>query len=98
MERSTNARNDALRLGYAERDDAQAIAALSRDAVEHGLPWTYRAERIERYVRAPDAVVLAAREKQALAGFAIMQFGDVRSHLVLLAVRPEFRRRGAAPA
>jgi ribosomal-protein-alanine N-acetyltransferase len=39
-------------------------------------------------------MVIAAAEGPRIDGFAIMQFGDVRAHLVLLAVRPEQRRRG----
>jgi [ribosomal protein S18]-alanine N-acetyltransferase len=85
---------DAPELGYARLADADAISLLSRDSVEHGLPWTYRADRIARYVRDPDAVVLIARMDRQLAGFAIMQFGDERAHLVLMAVAPAFRRRG----
>jgi len=96
--RSADTHGGALRLGFADRTDAAAIAAMSRDLIEHGLAWTYRAERIERYLRHPDAVVLAARERDALAGFAIMHFGDERAHLALLAVLPASRRRGIALA
>ena len=88
--------SDELELGYARLADADAISLLSRDSIEHGLPWTYRADRIARYVRDPDAVVLAARLHRQLAGFAIMLFGDERAHLVLMAVAPAFRRRGVA--
>ena len=83
-----------LRVGYAHLADADAIALLSRDAIEHGLGWEYRAERIARYVRDPETVVLTAHERTALAGFAIMQFGEERTHLVLMAVAPGHRRRG----
>ena len=83
-----------LRVGYAHLADADAIALLSRDAIEHGLGWEYRAERIARYVRDPETIVLVARDRGALAGFAIMQFGDERTHLVLMAVAPAHRRRG----
>ena len=85
---------DALELGYARLADADAISQLSRDSVEHGLGWTYRPDRIARYLRDPDTVVLGARMDRQLVGFAIMQFGDERAHLVLLAVAPAFRRRG----
>jgi [ribosomal protein S18]-alanine N-acetyltransferase len=36
----------------------------------------------------------ASSERGAVAGFAIMEFGDERAHLVLLAVRPSHRRLG----
>jgi ribosomal-protein-alanine N-acetyltransferase len=96
--RSADTHGGALHLGFADRADADAIAAMSRDLIEHGLAWTYRADRIERYLRHPEAVVLAAREREALAGFAIMHFGDERAHLALLAVLPASRRRGIALA
>jgi ribosomal-protein-alanine N-acetyltransferase len=35
-----------------------------------------------------------ACERGRLAGFALMEFGEERAHLVLLAVRPEHRRMG----
>ena len=85
---------DAVVLGYARMADADAISLLSRDSIEHGLGWTYRPERIARYLRDPDAVVLGARTHRQLVGFAIMHFGDERAHLVLLAVAPALRRRG----
>ena len=42
--------------------------------------------------------VLTARDGERLAGFAIMQFGDERAHLSLLAVRPDHQRRGLGKA
>ena len=85
-----------LDLAYARIADTDAIAHLTRDTVEHGLGWTYRADRIARYVRDPDVVVLVARRERRFAGVAIMQFGDERAHLVLMAVMPAERRRGIA--
>ena len=85
---------DELELGYARFADADAISLLSRDSIEHGLGWSYRADRVARYVGDPDAVVLAARMHRQLVGFAIMHFGDERAHLVLMAVVPALRRRG----
>jgi [ribosomal protein S18]-alanine N-acetyltransferase len=41
-------------------------------------------------------VVLAARAGCAVAGFAIMRYGDDSAHLNLLAVSPSHRRRGIA--
>jgi ribosomal-protein-alanine N-acetyltransferase len=85
---------DALDLGYARLADADAISLLSRDSIENGLGWAYRVERVARYVRDPDTVVLVARAQRQLVGFAIMQFSEERAHLVLMAVVPAFRRRG----
>ena len=85
---------DDVVIGYARMADADAISLLSRDAIEHGLGWTYRPDRIARYLRDTDVVVLGARTQRQLAGFAIMHFGDERAHLVLLAVAAAVRRRG----
>jgi ribosomal-protein-alanine N-acetyltransferase len=80
----------------AARGDAQAIAILSRDLIECGLGWEYRAERIRALIAASDTVALAARDGDRVMGFAIMTFGDEHSHLVLMAVRPAGQRRGIA--
>jgi ribosomal-protein-alanine N-acetyltransferase len=93
-----------IELGFARVADAHALAAMSRDLIEAGLGWDYRADRIASYIRDTDAVVLVARDlargaAQAaprVAGFAVMHFGDARAHLVLLAVLPAYRRRGVA--
>ena len=78
------------------RGDAQAIATLSRDLIECGLGWEYRAERIRELIAAPDTVTLVARDGDRMMGFAIMSFGDEYAHLVLMAVRPAGQRRGIA--
>jgi ribosomal-protein-alanine N-acetyltransferase len=83
-------------LGFANRSDAAAIAQMSRELVEAGLGWSYRRERIAQLIADPDTVTLVARERERLAGFAIMTFGDERAHLVLLAVRKTSQRRGIA--
>ena len=86
----------------AEAGDARAIAEMSRDFIESGLGWRYDPASIERAIRRRETVVLVASERQtyvarerpSLPGFAIMDFGDERAHLVLLAVQPALRRRG----
>lgn len=72
------------------------MAQISRDLVETGLGWRYDAPKIARLIACADTVVLAACDAQGLAGFAVMQFGDERAHLVLLAVQPRSRRQGVA--
>lgn len=92
----------AVSLRLAEPGDARPIAEMSRDFIESGLGWRYDPAHIERAMRRRDTVVLAAAERQTyvardrpgLSGFAIMDFGDERAHLVLLAVQPALRRRG----
>jgi ribosomal protein S18 acetylase RimI-like enzyme len=85
---------EAITLRLAEPRDAAAIAVMTRDLIEAGLGWKYDAARIGRAIRHRDTVVLAACERGALRGFAVMEFGDERAHLVLLAVSPAHRRRG----
>ena len=93
----------AITIRPAEPRDAQAIATMSRDFIESGLGWKYDAARVLRAMRDRDTLAVVACEgaKSAakgvpgvVAGFAIMEFGDERAHLVLLAVRPSHRRLG----
>ena len=92
----------AITLRLAEMSDARGIAEMSRDFIESGLGWRYDPASIERALRRRETMVLAAserptyvaRERPGLSGFAIMDFGDERAHLVLLAVQPTQRRRG----
>jgi ribosomal-protein-alanine acetyltransferase len=75
-------------------DDAAAIAAMSRHLVEYGLAWSWNEERVERCLRNRDCVVLAARDRRRVIGFAIMEFYAVHAHLNLLAVQPGHQRQG----
>ena len=90
----------AITVRLAEPRDAQAIALMSRDFIEAGLGWKYDAARVLRAIRDRDTLAVVACEgtkaakSAAVAGFAIMEFGDERAHLVLLAVRPSHRRQG----
>jgi ribosomal-protein-alanine N-acetyltransferase len=92
----------AISVRLAEPRDAQAIALMSRDFIESGLGWKYDAPRVLRAIRdretlavvACDARSSASGKAGAINGFAIMEVGDERAHLVLLAVRPSQRRSG----
>lgn len=85
-----------IELGFALSSDAVELAHLARDLIEAGLGWAYRPERVRALIRAPDVVALIARDGPNVVGFAIMEFGDHRAHLVLLAVRPSHQRAGIA--
>ncbi len=85
---------DALTIRLADPRDAQTLALMSRDLIEPGLGWRYDAQKILRKIRHRDTVTLVASERGRTAGFAIMEFGEERAHLVLLAVRPSHRRVG----
>ncbi len=84
----------AIAVRLAGRHDAQAIALMSRDLVESGLGWKYDAARVLRSIRHPETLMPVACDRGRVAGFAIMEFGEERAHLVLLAVRPAHRRMG----
>jgi ribosomal-protein-alanine N-acetyltransferase len=81
------------RFELASPHDAAAIASLSRRLIEAGLPPAWPAERVLCHIKRTDSVVLTARFQAMLAGFAIMQFGDDRAHLNLLAVDSAHQRR-----
>jgi len=85
-----------LTLKLAAAADAGLIAMMSRELIETGLPWSWTPERVARNLAQADTLVLTARDGAPLAGFAIMQFGDERAHLSLLAVRPDCQRHGLA--
>lgn len=70
------------------------MAQMSRDLIETGLGWTYDAAKISRLISHAETLTLVACDGLGLAGFAVMQFGDERGHLVLLAVRPRSQRQG----
>jgi ribosomal-protein-alanine N-acetyltransferase len=91
----------AITIRLAEPRDAQAIALMSRDFIEAGLGWKYDAPRVLRAIRDRDTLAVVACEgnksaaaRGAITGFAILEFGEERAHLVLLAVRPSHRRLG----
>ena len=78
--------------------DAADIAALSRDNIETGLPWTWRPQRIADAIRDPDTNVVVAGAPGAVQGFGIMIYREEDAHLVLFAVHPARRRQGIASA
>ena len=85
-----------LTIRLAKRDDATMIAAMSRDLVEAGLGWHYRPTVVAKLIGDPETVTVVACNARLIVGFAILSLTDERAHLVLLAVRPEARRRGIA--
>ena len=71
-----------------------AIAAMSRELIERGLPWTWTECQIARCIFDPDSVVLVARDGRLLIGFAAAEFWDDHARINLLAVRPAYQRQG----
>ncbi len=58
------------------------------------MPWSWNEQRVGYCMRNRDCVVLAARDRRRLVGFAIMEFYDEHAHLSLLAVQPGYQRLG----
>jgi len=87
---------DAVTLRLADAGDAGTIAQMSRDLIESGLGWRYRADRVRRMIMRRDTSAVVACDRQGVAGFAVMQFDDEHAHVMLLAVRPSRQRQGVA--
>ena len=85
--------NDRLRIRLAISGDADAIASLSRTEIEYELPWRWTPSRVYRAIAAPATNVVVASEGGPLIAFGIMVYRDNVAHLLLLAVRPDARRR-----
>ncbi len=78
--------------------DALAMAQMSRQWIEAGLAWRYTPARMGALIGDRETVALGAYDAGVMAGFGVMQFGDVDAHLSLLCVQPAHRRRGIARA
>ena len=85
-----------ITLQLADPGDAAVLAGMSRDLVEAGLGWRYRTQSLRQLIAHAETVTLVARHGESVAGFGIMKYGDEHAHLMLLAVRPDVRRRGIA--
>ena len=86
----------AVRL--ATLSDAADIAAMSRDYIEQGLPWTWTEERVAKAIRDPETNVVVAGEASGITGFGIMFYASEDAHLLLFAVRSAHQRRGVGSA
>lgn len=83
----------AVTLRPAWPQDAQALAAMSRDLIEAGLTWRYTPARIAALMAESETMVLVAVD-HSVQGCAVMQFGDEHAHLTLLCVQAGLQRRG----
>ena len=85
-------------IALARPSDALALAEMSRDLVEVGLGWSWKPSRILAMIEQSESVVLMARTRLEIAGFAIMEFHEEHAHLNLLAVKPHQQRKGVGKA
>lgn len=88
--------NHAIRL--ATFDDAPHIGTMSRELIERGLSWRWRASSIRHCIRDPATNVAVAPSMDGIAGFAVMQYKDDEAHLILLGVEAARRRQGIGSA
>ena len=82
-----------IEIRLARNSEAQALAEMSRELIEQGLSWRWRSPQMLSRIQHPDSVVLVARTRVELVGFAVMEFHDIHAHLNLLAVASSGRRR-----
>ena len=87
-----------LAIRFAAPDDAGAIAALSRDEIEHGLPWTWREPRVRHAIADRDTNVIVVGPPGAVAAFGVMYYADDDAHLLLFAVHRSRQRQGVGSA
>lgn len=87
-----------LAIRLATLADASAIAALSRDEIEHGLPWTWREGRVRDAIADPDTNFIVAGAPGEVRAFGLMYHADDDAHLLLFAVRRSQQRQGVGSA
>ena len=85
---------DACEIRLARAADAERIAVMSRDFIEHGLGWGWDAARVARRIRHRATNVVVAESGADLVGFGLMEYRDDEAHLLLFGVEPIYRRRG----
>jgi [ribosomal protein S18]-alanine N-acetyltransferase len=78
--------------------DTVDISSLSRDAIEHGLAWSWTPRRVAQCIADRSTNVAVVRQQGTLLGFAIMSYGDENAHMQLFAVHPAYRNRGLGTA
>ena len=85
-----------IRLAVAA--DAERIAAMSRDMIEHGLGWRWTSRRVLDNLDDRDTNIVVAYDNRCLIGFGIMKYSYEEAHLMLLAVSDLYRRKGIGSA
>lgn len=85
---------DAAEIRLARPDDATRLAMMSRDYIEGGLGWGWTPARVAHSIRDRATNVVVAESGTDLIGFGIMKYLDDDAHLLLFAVRPEYRGQG----
>jgi [ribosomal protein S18]-alanine N-acetyltransferase len=84
----------AVAVSLAVATDAVEIAAMSRELIEQGLPWTWRPERVASAIKSASTNVAVVRDGKKLVAFGIMEYLEDDAYLVLFAVRRLKQRQG----
>ncbi len=85
---------EGMRLELATLKDAKAIGIMSRDLIEHGLGWAWTPFRVAKHILHTNSLVIIARAEKNICGFAILQLTEKVANLSLLAIDPNFQRKG----
>lgn len=83
-----------ITIELAHLSHANAMAQMSKELIEHGLRWRWRAAKIQAMMLSPDVTVICVLRDARLVAFAMMEFFEDSAHLNLLAVKPFVRRTG----
>lgn len=74
--------------------DSDAIAHMSRSAIEQGLGWHWRPDRVRSAIRDRATNVAVSEDAGVVIGFGIMLYHQDSAHLSLLAVAERCRGHG----
>ena len=83
---------------FADLADAPSIAAMSREHIEQGLPWSWQPPRVARAIGDPDTNVVVVGPPGAIVAFGIMSYRGDDAHLLLFAVHRASQRQGIGSA
>jgi ribosomal protein S18 acetylase RimI-like enzyme len=83
-------------LSLARLGDAPAIATMSREFIESGLPWSWTPKRVAALIRQRECLAVIATVDRTMVGFVMAQFGADSVHVALLGVAEGYRRQGIA--
>ena len=87
-------RVDTVSIEHALPPDAHLISVLSRDLIESGLNWSWKAARVAQRIRSSSSLVVVARDHEKVVGFVILRLLNDCVRLDLLAVINEYQRQG----
>ncbi len=85
-----------LSIKLASDEDLSAIAYMSRDLIEVGLPWQWTPEFVAKVLRDRDILTIVCCDRGIVVAFASMYFSDDVARLVRTAVEPPYRGMGIA--